>query len=213
MYLPSHFREDRIEVLHQLIREHSLAALVTVGQQGLMASHLPMVIDPEPAPWGTLRGHMARANQQWRESKPEVPALAIFQGPAAYVSPSWYPTKRETGWVVPTYNYVVVHARGQLHFVDDPARLEKHLRILTAHHEAAFSEQWSIDEAPREFIESQMKSIVALELPIARLEGKWKVSQNRPASDRAAVASALRAASNPDHAAVADWIVAKDPDR
>jgi transcriptional regulator len=191
MYIPSHFREDRIEVLHQLIREHSLAALVTLGADGLMANHVPMVIDPDPAPWGTLRGHLARANPQWRDSKPDVAALAIFQGLSAYISPTWYPTKRETGRVVPTYNYVVVHAHGPLCFVDDVARLEKHLRILTAHHEAAIGADWTIDEAPREFIESQMKSIIGFEIPIARLEGKWKMSQNRPPADRAAVEQAI----------------------
>ena len=123
MYVPPHFREERVEVLHDLIRAHSLATLVTLGADGLTASHIPMLIDPEPAPYGTLKGHFARANPHWQDISSEVEALAVFSGPQAYVTPSWYPTKQETGRVVPTWNYAVVHAYGRIETYTDPDRL------------------------------------------------------------------------------------------
>ena len=112
MYIPPHFREERIDILHGLIGQHSLAALVTLGPDGFLANHVPLIVDPEPAPFGSLRGHLSKANSQWKDSLPGVPALAIFQGPAAYITPTWHPSKLETGNVVPTFNYVVVHAHG-----------------------------------------------------------------------------------------------------
>jgi transcriptional regulator len=204
LYNPSQFREERIEVMHELMRVHSLATLVTVGSGGtLEATHLPLIFDREPAPYGTLRGHMARANAQWREARTEVDALAIFQGPSAYVSPSWYPSKQETGRVVPTYNYAVVHAHGPLRTYDDPARLREHLRALTAMHEAGREAPWTPDDAPAEYIEAMLAAIVGIEIPITRLEGKWKVSQNRPAADRAGVAGSLEAAGDDRSVAMA----------
>jgi len=197
MYLPAHFREDRLEVLHDFIRRQSFATLVTLGPDGLIANHIPLVIHPEPAPFGTLRGHVSKANLQWRDSLPDVPALAIFQGPSAYISPSWYPTKNETGHVVPTYNYVVVHAHGPLATYTDPARLEQHLRTLTDHHEAAFPTPWKIENAPADYFQALLKSIVGLEIPILRLEGKWKVNQNRTAAERAGAVAGLRATGCP----------------
>jgi transcriptional regulator len=209
MYLPAHFREERVEVLHRLIQQHSLATLVTLGVDGLIANHLPLILDPEPAPLGILRGHVSKANAQWHDSLPDVPALAIFQGPAAYISPSWYATKQETGRVVPTYNYAVVHAHGPLLTYDDPSRLERHLRALTSQHEASLPTPWSIDDAPADFFQGQLKGIVGIEIPIQRLEGKWKVSQNRTAADRQGAALGLRASGSP---AMADLISAKDRD-
>jgi transcriptional regulator len=206
MYIPHHFREERSHVLQELIRTHSLATLVTLGPEGLLANHLPMILDIEPAPWGTLRGHLARANPQWRESRTDVAALAIFQGPAAYISPSWYPSKAQHGRVVPTYNYVVVHARGLLRVVEDPEWLRQHLRALTSQHEAAFAEPWSIDDAPAEYINQLLETIVGIEIRVAALEGKWKVSQNRPAADRSAVVDSLRATGNPTNHAMARFI-------
>lgn len=193
MYLPAHFRQDRLDVLHRFIGLHSLATLVTLGPDGLLANHIPLVLDPEPGPFGTLRGHVAKANPQWRDSLPQVSALAIFEGPSAYVSPSWYPSKQETGRVVPTYNYVVVHARGPLTTYTDPVRLEQHLRTLTAHHEASFPVPWRIDDAPADFFAAQLNAIVGIEIAIERLEGKWKVSQNRTPADRAGAVAGLRA--------------------
>src|SRR5262245_28447641 len=123
MYLPNNFKEDRVDVVHRLIREHPLGALVTLTSQGLEANHIPFLVDPDPVPFGTLRGHVARANPVWREFSGAVEALVIFQGAQTYVSPSWYPTKRETGKVVPTWNYLVAHAYGRLRPIEDTAWL------------------------------------------------------------------------------------------
>lgn len=206
MYMPAHFQEDRVEVLHALIREHPLAVLVTLGAGGLSASHIPLEIDPEPAPFGTLRGHVARGNPQWREFRPEVEALAIFQGPASYVSPSWYATKRETGKVVPTWNYAVVHARGPLVTHEDPAWLAGLVRRLTAGQERRFAQPWQVEDAPAEFIERQLKAIVGIEIPLARLDGKWKMSQNRPATDREGVVRGLSELGDDASRGVADLV-------
>jgi transcriptional regulator len=209
MYNPPHFREDRPHVLHQLIRQYSLATLVTLGSEGLIANHVPLVLDPEPGPWGTLRGHLARANSQWRDSRTDIHALAIFQGATSYVTPSWYPSKQETGQVVPTYNYVVVHAHGPLKIMDDPAFVERNVRALTAHHEASFAQPWGVDDAPADYIRGLLKGIVGIEIPIARLEGKWKVSQNRAVADRAGVVEGLRASGDSEKAQMADWVDSK----
>jgi transcriptional regulator len=192
VYNPEHFLEDRVEVLHALIRGHSLAAVVTLGSAGLEASHVPLLLDAEPPPFGTLRGHLSRANPQWRDFSPGVPALAIFSGVERYISPSWYPSKQEHGRVVPTWNYVAVHAYGRLRTFDDPARLRALVGALTAAHESGFDRPWSIDDAPAAFIDAQLKAIIGIEFTVERLEGKWKVSQNRPPADRAGIVSALR---------------------
>lgn len=192
MYLPKHFEETRIEVLHGLVRKYPLGTLVTQTAAGLEANHIPFEIDPEPAPFGTLRAHVARANPVWRDTRPGVEALAIFQGPDTYISPSWYPTKRETGKVVPTWNYAVVHASGIPRFIEDKEWLRAFVRRLTDRHEAQRPEPWKITDAPPEFIDRQLGAIVGLEIPIARMVGKWKVSQNRPSRDRAGVVEGLK---------------------
>ncbi|HYL37852.1 MAG TPA: FMN-binding negative transcriptional regulator [Bryobacteraceae bacterium] len=209
MYIPAHFREERTEILHQLIRRHPLATLVTLGRDGLIASHIPLFLEPEPAPLGTLRGHVARANPQWRDFRPDVDALGIFQGPGAYITPSWYPTRTETGRVVPTWNYIVVHATGPLKTFDDPSALERHVRQLTDWQEAGFPQPWSVDDAPPDFVRSMIEGIMGLEIPIARLEGKWKISQNRPAADQAGVIQGLRASADPGSHAMAGWIAGR----
>lgn len=191
MYVPSQFREDRVPVLHEAIQRAGLATLVTVGPGGPDASHVPMLLLPEPAPLGTLVGHIARANPQWRDAPPGLDALALFLGPDAYVTPSWYETKRQTGQVVPTWNYVAVHAQGSLRFFDDPQRLLALVTRLTEAREAGRPDPWAVSDAPEEFIRAHLKAIVGFELTIARLEGKWKMSQNRPAHDRAGVAEGL----------------------
>jgi transcriptional regulator len=204
MYVPPHFREDRLPVLHEAIRRGGLATLVTVGPAGPLASHIPMLLDSEPAPYGTLLGHVARANPQW--SEPAVPgllALAIFLGPDSYVSPSWYPTKQQTGKVVPTWNYVAVHASGPIQFFDEPERLRALVTRLTELHEADFPQPWRVADAPAEFIAGQLKGIVGLELRIERLDGKWKLSQNRPEQDRRGAMAGLAASGRPDAIAVA----------
>jgi transcriptional regulator len=189
MYLPKHFEETRVEVLHELIRAHPLGTLVTQTPDGLDANHIPFEIDSEPAPFGTLRGHVARANSL--TGSVEGPALAIFQGPDSYISPSWYPTKQETGKVVPTWNYVVVHAHGPVRMIDDRNWLRQFVERLTNRHETSRRTPWKVTDAPAQYIEAQLSAIVGLEMPVARLIGKWKLSQNRPANDQEAVAEGL----------------------
>ena len=193
MYVPEHFQESRVEVMHELIRDHPLGVLVTPGAGGLNANHIPLEIDAEPPPFGTLRGHVARANPVWRDYAADVEALVVFQGPAGYVTPSWYPTKRETGKVVPTYNYVAVHAYGPLRIVEDGAWLRELVERLTRRFEATRRDPWQVSDAPASYIDAQLRAIVGIEIPISRLLGKWKLSQNKSAADRAGVAQGLRA--------------------
>ena len=211
MYNPPLFREERKEVLHALMGQHSLATLVTWSDEGLVANHIPMVLHPGEGTHGVLRGHMARANPQWRDLRTEARALAIFQGPSAYITPSWYRTKQETGKVVPTYNYAVVHAHGPLQLVEDLDHLEQHVRTLTDMHEARLGTNWSVNDAPRDFIREQLKNIVGIVMTIAKLEGKWKVSQNRVAADRAGAARGLRELGDLEGAAMADLIDLNSP--
>ena len=197
MYLPAHFEERRIELLHALIREHPLGTLVTLGPGGLTANHVPFETDPEPAPFGTLRAHVARANPVWREHPAGADALVVFQGSSTYVSPSWYPSKGETGKVVPTYNYVVVHARGRLRVVDDAEWLRGLVGRLTDRHETGRPDPWKVTDAPDAYVESQLRAIVGLEMVPDSLVGKWKVSQNRPPLDRDGVARGLEGSQDP----------------
>ena len=211
MFNPTLFKEDRIPVLHELIRARGFAALVTLGPHGLTADHIPLELDPEPAPLGTLRGHVARANPVWQVYRKDVEVLAVFQGPDVYVSPAWYPTKQETGKVVPTWNYAVVHAHGPLRAVDDAEWLRALVTRLTDRHEAGRAQPWHVTDAPADFIDGMLKGIVGLEIPITRLDGKWKMSQNRNAVDRAGVVQALRAAGDGASAAVADLVRGPEP--
>jgi transcriptional regulator len=191
VYLPKHFREDRIDVLHGAIRRIRLGILVTHGREGLVATHMPLLLEEGPGPFGTLRGHLSRANPQWREFSPDTPALAIFSGPQHYISPSWYPSKAEHGRVVPTWNYVAVHAYGRMQKFEDPEALLRNVRGLTIENEADLTPSWAVEDAPPEFIAGQLSGIVGVEIPIDRLEGKWKVSQNRSEADRAGAAESL----------------------
>jgi transcriptional regulator len=191
MYLPRHFEEQRPEVLRQLIEAHPLGELITFGSNGLAADHVPMEFDPEPLPLGTLRCHVARANPLWREHRKDVEALVVFQGPSAYISPSWYPSKRETGKVVPTYNYAVVHAYGTLQVIDDPVWLLALVDRLTRRHEAALPSPWNVADAPEDYVQSMLRAIVGIEIQVSRLLGKWKISQNRGLADRGGVARGL----------------------
>ena len=192
MYQPSHFEETRLDMLHGLIRAHPLAAFVALGDGELIANHIPLLIDASHGPHGTLRGHVARANPLWqRLSAASAPAIAIFQGPQAYISPSWYPSKHADGKAVPTWNYAVVHAHGEPRIVDDADWLLAHVTALTAQQEAGQALPWTVSDAPRDFIDRMLGAIVGIEMPIARIEGKWKVSQNRPFADRLGVAAGL----------------------
>jgi transcriptional regulator len=202
VYIPPLHKEDRIDVLHDAIRRTGLATLVTLTGDGLIASHVPMLLDPEPAPYGTLLGHLARPNPQAREATPDVQALAIFQGPDAYITPSWYATKRETGKVVPTWNYVTVHVYGAVEFFNDTERLRAIVTRLTEREEQARAEPWAVTDAPADFIDGMLKGIVGFALPIVRLEGKWKMSQNRPAQDRIGVIDGLANEAREDVAAL-----------
>ena len=190
MYIPRANQEDRIPVLHKLIEDQPFASLITMGSSGLFASHIPMVLEQNGA-IGQLRGHISRANTQWRDYTPSVEALAIFSGPQHYITPNWYPEKQETGKVVPTWNYVVVHAYGYLKIIEDTEWLMAHLQTLTCIHEAESRIPWKIGDAPADYIAAQIKGIAGLEIPIARIEGKWKVSQNRSEQDRSGVARGL----------------------
>jgi transcriptional regulator len=202
MYVPPEFAEKDIPVLHEAIRHAGLATLVTVGASGIEANHVPMLIDAEPAPFGTLLGHVSRGNPQWRRSDPAVESLAIFRGPDAYVSPSWYQTKKDSGKVVPTWNYVAIHAYGRVEFFDDPVRLRAIVTRLTERHEGGRAAPWAVTDAPEDFIAAQLQKIVGFVMPIARLEGKWKMSQNRVAQDSAGAAAGLAREGNTAVAAI-----------
>jgi transcriptional regulator len=190
MYIPRVNKEERIPVLHKLMEDQPFASLITMGSSGLFASHIPMVLEQDGA-MGQLRGHISRANTQWRDYSPSVEALAIFSGPQHYITPNWYLEKQETGKVVPTWNYVVVHAYGHLKVIEDAEWLMVHLASLTNIHEAGSTVPWKIGDAPADYIASLVKGIVGLEMTVERLEGKWKVSQNRSEQDRSGVAKGL----------------------
>jgi transcriptional regulator len=198
MYIPRANEERRVPVLHLLMRAEPLAALVTLSSSGLVASHIPMVLEEDGSPLGVLRGHVSRANSQWRDLEASVEALAIFSGPQHYISPTWYPGKAEHGKEVPTWNYVVVHAYGSLKVMDDKSWMRAHLERLTNENEAETALPWKVSDAPEEFIETMMNGIVGLELPIGRLEGKWKVSQNRTMRDREGVLEGLSKQGTPE---------------
>ena len=193
MYLPSHFDEKRLDVLHALVRRHPFGLLVTQTADGPSANGIPFILDADGAAGlGTLRGHVARANPVWREAATDVPSLVVFQGPDAYVSPSWYPSKAEHGKVVPTWNYVMVQARGRLRAIDDPAWLLQLVTRLTERHETPRSAPWAVSDAPADYVQTMLRAIVGIELELTSLSGKWKVTQNRPAADRAGVVDGLK---------------------
>lgn len=213
MYIPPHFAEPRVDILHRLIQARPLCTLVTLTPGGLDANHVPLHLSDEPAPFGTLRGHVARANPIWCEVVPGSEVLAIFQGPEAYVTPSWYPTKAETGKVVPTWNYAVAHAYGILRVVEDSTWVRTQLEALTAHIEAAFAAPWQVSDAPHEYIDKLLGAVVGLEIVITRLVGKWKTSQNQPASNREGVAHGLRGLGVEEAIAMADSVDPARPSR
>ncbi|MCO8309853.1 FMN-binding negative transcriptional regulator [Pseudomonas mandelii] len=196
MYTTSNFAIDELNELHQQIRDTRLAVLVTHGEQGLQASHLPLLLNVDQGPNGTLYGHLARANPQWRELLNGAEALMIFAGADAYVSPGFYPSKAEHGKVVPTWNYVAVHAYGMAEVFTDADRLRTLVSALTDRHESGRSNPWKVDDAPTDYIDGMLKAIVGFALPIQRLEGKRKLSQNRNAADIAGVREGL--AASPD---------------
>ena len=191
MYLPKHFAETDIGVMHDLMRAHPLATLVTQGPDGLDANHIPLQLDAGAGPNGTLRGHVARANPLATDATVNRKILVIFKGPDCYISPSGYATKAEHGKVVPTWNYVAVHAYGELRLVDDRDWLLIQLDALTAEHEAGLPHPWSVDDAPADYIGKMLGAVIGIEITIDRLIGKWKVSQNQPAANQASLIAAL----------------------
>jgi transcriptional regulator len=199
MYQPAHFKEERLEVLHALIQSHPLGLLISVGPEGLEANGIPFLLDARAAPLGRLRAHVARANGQWRNLDGQR-VLIVFQGAQAYVSPSLYETKRETGKVVPTWNYVMVQARGTARVHEGRDWLLAQVSALTKTHEQGRRQPWAVSDAPAPYIASQLRGIVGMEIIIAAIEGKWKVSQNRPEADRSGVAAGL------DNAAMAELV-------
>lgn len=197
MYMPPAFRDDDRESLIATIRAARLANLVTATAEGPQVTPLPLLLDAGEGEHGTLYGHLARANAQWR--LPAIgEAVAVFMGPDAYVTPSWYATKRDTGKVVPTWNYVTVHAHGPVEFFDDPERLLAAVTRLTRLHEGSRDKPWEVSDAPADYIAAQLRGIVGLRLPITRLEGKRKMSQNRSEADRRGVAEGLAASERPE---------------
>jgi len=211
LYLPAHFNETRIDVLHSLMRKHPLATLVVSGSSGLIANHMPVETLSSPAPLGCLHGHIARANPLWKEYREDTPALAIFQGPQAYVSPSFYPSKAVSGEVVPTWDYAVVHAGGTLRFIHDAEWLRAFVTQLTQTYEGPRPKPWTIGDAPARYIEKMLTLIVGFEFSISSLTGKWKVSQNRPQADRRGVVENLQAAADAGSREIAAMLAARDP--
>ncbi|RYE62404.1 MAG: FMN-binding negative transcriptional regulator [Rhizobiaceae bacterium] len=191
MYQPPHFREDDLGTQHALIRAYPLGMLITSGNSGLLANPVPFHLDGEASDKGVLRLHLARANSQWKDIRDGASVLAVFQGADSYVTPSWYQTKQETGKVVPTWNYAIVQARGPARIVEDAGWLLAQIEAITSQHESSRPMPWSVNDAPDDFISAQLKGIVGVEIEIAAIEGKWKVSQNRPVGDREGVASGL----------------------
>ncbi|KPN88394.1 FMN-binding negative transcriptional regulator [Pseudomonas nunensis] len=196
MYTPSSFAIDDLQDLHQQILATRLGVLVTHGEQGLQASHIPLLLDAEQGPNGTLYGHLAKANPQWKELQNGAEALVIFAGADAYVSPGFYPAKAEHGKVVPTWNYVAVHAYGVAEVFTDADRLRNLVSALTDRHEADRTQPWKVADAPADYIDGMLRAIVGFALPIERLQGKRKLSQNRSAADIAGVREGL--AASPD---------------
>ena len=208
MYCPDPFAETRPEILRALIQRYPLATLVSIGANGLEANHIPLYLAPGEGPQPVLQGHVARANPLWREVSPDDEVLVIFQGPQHYISPSWYATKAETGKVVPTWNYAVVHAYGPLHVKDDPAWVRQQMVALTAQQENGFTLPWQVDDAPRDFTERLIQQVVGIEIPVSRWMGKWKVSQNQPVGNRDTVVAHLGQQKQPDSGVMAEYVLA-----
>ena len=203
MYCPAAFRQDDLPSLHAQIQSSGLAIVTSTGAQGLQASHLPLLLEPGEGEFGTLYGHFARANPHWRDLADGAEALVVFSGSEAYVHPGWYPAKAEHGKVVPTWNYIAVHARGPVELIEEPERLLQIVSRLSERHEAGRPQPWAVSEAPAEYLDAMLRAIVGFALPIRQLEGKWKLGQNRPAADQRGVHDGLAASPEPGARALA----------
>ena len=206
LYLPPHFEQTNPEAVRELIAARPLGTLVTLGADGLSANHTPFLLDERAGERSRLIGHVARNNAVWHEFDPAVEALVVFEGPSAYISPNWYPTKQETHQVVPTYNYVVVHAYGPLVIHEDEKWLRGIVGRLTKAMEASQPVPWKMADAPSDYLQTMLANIVGIEIPITRLIGKWKASQNRVDADRAGAAAALQAMGDDESVAMAGLI-------
>lgn len=203
MYTPSYFKDEDLASLHGQIEATRLATLVTFDESGLQASHIPLLLEPTQGPQGTLYGHLAKANPQWKALKTGAEALLIFQGADAYTSPSFYAAKAEHGKVVPTWNYLAVHMYGRADVFTDPERLLQVVTGLTNKHEASRAEPWAVSDAPADYIEKMLNGIVGFAIPIERLEGKRKLNQNRSAEDIAGVSQGLALSQDPSDRKIA----------
>ena len=212
MHIPKHFHQEDVAALHALMRSHPLSTLVTLGADGLNANHIPLHLSPESGPYGVLRGHVARVNPVWNDLHADMDVLAIFHGPQAYITPSWYPTKAETGKAVPTWNYTTVHAYGRLRCIESPVWLHDHLEALTNAQEAAFSTPWQVADAPEDYVGRMLNAIVGIEISITRLQGKWKTSQNQPGRNQEGVVRGLRTLGSTDADLMADLVASHLPD-
>lgn len=192
MYIPTHFSAPGKDALHDLIRAYPFATLVVTTATGVEVNHLPLYLDGN----GVLSGHLARVNPLWQTVQGDIDVLAVFHGPHTYISPSCYPSKARTGMVVPTWNYVVVHARGKLRVIEDVHWLRAHLAALTAQHEVSFAEPWQLEDAPADFVDKLMQAVVGIEMTIIELTGKWKVSQNQPLENQMGVVRGLSASDD-----------------
>ena len=206
MYTPQHFEEHDRSVLHGLVCAHPLGAWVTQADGELLVNHVPFLLHPDRGEHGTLVAHVARANPVWRSFSRTQASVVVFQGPQGYITPSWYPSKHATGKAVPTWNYAVVHAHGMPRAIEDPHWLLAHVSELSATHEASAAVPWQVSDAPADFIEKLLGAIVGIEIPITRLEGKWKMSQNRPPADKLGVAAGLQARGGDESQAMAELV-------
>jgi transcriptional regulator len=211
MYLPAHFEETRTDVLHHLIAERPLGALVTFGPNGLDANHIPFEFDSAEGPHGLLRAHVARANPVWQEVQAGQDVLVIFQGATGYISPNWYPTKHEAHRQVPTYNYLVVHAHGRITVRDDETFLRGLVARLTRKMEAGEPVPWKMGDAPKEFIDQMLGAIVGIEIEVTRLVGKSKLGQNKAEVDRRGAADGLKRRATDENDALADAMLKAPP--
>lgn len=205
MYNPSHFVENRPDVLAKFIEEHPLAILTTCGEDGPEATHVPVIWHREVAGYGALRCHLARKNSHWKSVASSAPVLAIFAGPEHYITPNWYPSTTEHGKVVPTWNYVTVHVKGRGRAMGDDELLA-HLREITNRNEKPFAEPWTVESAPQDYVNALTKAIVGIEIQITSMEGKWKTSQNRSSFDRLGVISGLTELATPEALEMADMV-------
>lgn len=206
MYTPEHFALEDRDAIHGLMRAHPFAALITHGADGFGVTHIPTVLKPDAGPHGQIECHLARANSHWKALANGAPALMVYSGPQAYVTPSWYPTKAETGKVVPTWNYAVVHCHGTATSIDDRDWLARHVSEISDQEEADRAQPWATSDAPERYIDTMLRGIVGVRFQIARIEAKAKMSQNQPDQNRAGVVSGMRQRNRAGDAAVAQWV-------